>query len=132
MAGFCDKYQHSIQVYWKRFGQICLIAGLVVGLIIIEDFGTAALIALLAFFMLIIAGANFWHLLTPLPFGIIVFVAALIRSPHRMQRIAAFLNPEKWADSTAYQANQSLVALGSGGLIGKGLGMGLLSIAPAS
>ncbi|MBA7620054.1 putative peptidoglycan glycosyltransferase FtsW [subsurface metagenome] len=42
-----------------------------------------------------------------------------------MQRIWAFLNPEKWADSAAYQANQSLIALGSGGLWGKGLGKGI-------
>ena len=37
----------------------------------------------------------------------------------------AFLEPEKWADSTGYQAYQSLVALGSGGLLGNGLGRGI-------
>ena len=42
-----------------------------------------------------------------------------------MQRIAAFLSPEKWTDSVSYQANQSLIALGSGGLLGKGLGKGI-------
>ena len=42
-----------------------------------------------------------------------------------MQRIYAFLNPEKWADSVSYQANQSLIALGSGGLFGRGLGKGI-------
>jgi cell division protein FtsW len=42
-----------------------------------------------------------------------------------MQRIAAFFAPQKWADSAAYQANQSLIALGSGGVFGKGLGRGI-------
>jgi cell division protein FtsW len=42
-----------------------------------------------------------------------------------MRRIIAFLNPDQWTDSAAYQANQSLVALGSGGLWGKGLGRGI-------
>ena len=42
-----------------------------------------------------------------------------------MRRIAAFLRPEEWTDSAAYQANQSLIALGSGGLWGKGLGRGI-------
>jgi len=46
-------------------------------------------------------------------------------SESRRERIAAFLQPEKWADSANYQANQSLIALGSGGLWGKGLGMGI-------
>ncbi|GAI46941.1 unnamed protein product, partial [marine sediment metagenome] len=65
--------------------------------------------------MLIIAGVKWWHILTPLPFFAIAFLAALTRFPGRMQRIWAFLNPEKWADSAAYQATQSLIALGSGG-----------------
>jgi len=38
--------------------------------------------------------------------------------------LAAFLNPERWSDSVAYQANQSLIAIGSGGLWGKGIGQG--------
>jgi cell division protein FtsW len=42
-----------------------------------------------------------------------------------MQRIIAFLNPDKWTDSINYQPHQSLIALGSGGLWGKGLGKGI-------
>jgi cell division protein FtsW len=53
------------------------------------------------------------------------FAAALISSPARIQRIVAFFNSEKLAGSAAYQANQSLIALGSGGLFGKGLGEGI-------
>lgn len=124
-AAFCDKFSDSIKLYWKGFLPLCLVAALVVGLIITEDFGTAVFISLLCFLMLIIGGVKWWHALTPLPFAIIAFLAALIRSPTRIQRIAAFLNPQKWADSAAYQANQSLVALGSGGLAGKGLGKGI-------
>jgi len=125
LAAFCDKFSNSIKLYWRRFVPICLIVGLVVGLIITEDFGTAALISLLSFLMLIIAGVKWWHLLTPLPLAVFAFFLAILRSPARMQRIQAFLNPQKWADSAAYQANQSLIALGSGGLWGKGLGRGI-------
>jgi cell division protein FtsW len=42
-----------------------------------------------------------------------------------MERIAAFINPEQWASTAAYQARQSLIAMGSGGLWGKGLGRGI-------
>ena len=42
-----------------------------------------------------------------------------------MNRIAAFLNPDEWAGSAAYQAKQSLIALGCGGMWGKGLGRGI-------
>jgi cell division protein FtsW len=54
-----------------------------------------------------------------------VFCVILLVYPHRMQRIVAFLNPGEVAESANYQANQSLIALGSGGLLGKGLGRGI-------
>ncbi len=125
LAAVSDKFGDGIKLYWKRFFPICCTIGIVVGLIVVEDFGTAALIAFLGFLMLIIASVKWWHILTPLPFGIAGFFAVLIHSPNRLQRIIAYLYPEKLADSVAYQANQSLNALGSGGLWGKGLGMGI-------
>lgn len=125
LAAICDKLNFDIKLYWKRFVPICSVIAVVVALIIIEDFGTAAFVALLGFLMLIIAGARWWHILTFLPFGVVAFLVALLRFPGRLQRLWAFWNPEKWADSVAYQANQSLIAIGSGGLWGKGLGQGI-------
>ncbi|RKY24915.1 MAG: stage V sporulation protein E [Planctomycetota bacterium] len=125
LAGFCDRFSDSMKLYWKRFVPLCLVVAMIVGLIIVEDFGTAAFVAFVAFVMFIIAGVKWWHILTPLPFVAVAFLTAVIRSPSRVQRIAAFLNPQKWAGSAAYQANQSLIALGSGGLFGKGLGRGI-------
>ena len=125
LAAVCNRLGDEIRLYWKRFVPICCVVGLVVALVIVEDFGTAAFIALLAFLLLIIAGAKWWHVLTPLPFGAVAFFFMLIRSPTRMRRITAFLSPDQLSDSAAYQANQSLIALGSGGLWGKGLGRGI-------
>ena len=114
-----------MKFFWKRFVPICFVVGFVMGLIIVEDFGTAALIALMAFFMLIIAGAKLWHILPPLPVAGAAFYFAIVHSPTRIQRITAFLHPDKWTDSINYQPSQSLIALGSGGLLGKGLGQGI-------
>jgi cell division protein FtsW len=125
LAAVCDKFGDEIKMYWKRFVPVCMVVGLVVALIIIEDFGTAALISLLAVIMLIIAGAKLRHILPPLPLAAVAFFLVLLRSPSRMQRIIAFLNPDKWADTINYQPHQSLIALGSGGLWGKGLGRGI-------
>ena len=124
LAAVCDKYREGIRQYWRWFVPVCLVVGLVIILIVVEDFGTAAFIGLMSFLILLIAGVKWWHILTPMPFGAIAFAFMLINSPGRKKRIAAFINPEKWADS-AYQASQSLIALGSGGLWGKGLGKGI-------
>jgi cell division protein FtsW len=125
LAAFCDKYSAELTLYRKRFIPACLIIGLVAALIITQDFGTAAFVSLLSFLILIIAGVKLWHIATLAPFAAVAFAAVLIRSPGRLQRISAFLNPDGHASSAAYQANQSLIALGSGGLLGKGLGEGI-------
>ncbi|MBW8040031.1 MAG: cell division protein FtsW [Planctomycetes bacterium] len=125
LAAVCDKLGAQIKLFRKRFVPICSVVAVVAALVIIEDFGTAAFILLLAFLMLIIAGVKWQHILIPVPFVAIAFVVALVRFPSRLRRILAFLHPEQWADSFAYQANQSLMALGSGGLFGKGLGRGI-------
>ena len=125
VAAVCDKFGEDIRLFWKRFVPVCCVVGVVAGLIIIEDFGTAAFIMLLALLMLIIAGAKLWHILPPLPFAGLAFYAAIASSATRKQRLLAFMNPDKWTDTINYQPHQSLIALGSGGLWGKGLGRGI-------
>ena len=112
-------------MYWKRFVPVCMIIAIVVGPVLIEDFGTAGLIALLSFIILFIAGVKITHMLTLAPFGIIAFCAALLSSRSRMNRIIAYFNPDGFADTANYQANQSLIAIGSGNVWGKGLGRGI-------
>jgi len=125
LAGICAKYGDKLKSFWRGLLPVCLLVGLVAGLVIIEDFGSAALIALLSFLVLLVGGARGWHLLVPIPVAAIGFVAAILTSPGRKIRILAFLNPDKWAGSANYQASQSLIAIGSGGLLGKGLGRGV-------
>ena len=90
-----------------------------------EDFGTAGFIAMIVFLMLIIAGAKTWHFLTPLPLIVPAIYFAIITAPSRVQRILAFFRPEKASAGAAYQAKQSLIAISTGGLFGKGLGRGI-------
>ncbi|MBN1795902.1 MAG: cell division protein FtsW [Sedimentisphaerales bacterium] len=125
LAAACCRYNTELKSYIRGFSPICAVIGLVAGLILIEDFGTAALVCLLSFCMLAIAGAKWLHLLSPIPLALAAFTTAILVSPERKQRILAFLHPDKWTDSINYQPSQSLIALGSGGVLGKGLGMGI-------
>lgn len=121
LAAFCDKFSDSMNLYFKRFVPPCLVAGLVVALIITQDFGTAAFIALLTFLMLLIGRAKWWHFLTPLPVVVPAFVLAVVTSPTRLNRIKDFLD----TDAMSYQARQSLIAISTGGIWGKDLGRGV-------
>ena len=120
LAAYLERY--SVDRFWSRFVPVCLIAGFVVGLIVIEDFGTAAFIAMMSFIMLLLGGAKLWHLFLPIPVVLPAFVYAIISSPTRINRIKDFLDPT----GMAYQARQSLIAISTGGLLGKGLGRGVV------
>lgn len=125
LSGFCVRYADRLKTFKRGLLPVCLVLGFIVGLVIIEDFGSAALIALLCFFILLIGGADWRYLVAPLPVAAIGFAAAILTSPMRRMRILAFLNPDQWTGSANYQASQSLIAIGSGGIFGKGLGMGV-------
>jgi len=94
-------------------------------LIILEpNFSTASIVALIGAMMLFVAGSRFWHLaglaLAMIPVAVIVAISA----PYRLKRILAFTNMSEHKNGIGYQAYQSLVGLGNGGLFGVGLGQG--------
>ncbi len=124
-AAFLAKNGEGIKRFRGGFVPVCAVVAIAAGLIVTQDLGTAVLICGLTYLMLIIGGANWKHLLTPIPILAAVFWLAIATSPYRMSRLKAFFDP--MADSNAsYQARQSLMAISSGGMWGKGLGNGVL------
>ncbi len=111
-----------------RFGTVLLAAlaiGLCAGLVGIEDFGTAALIAAVGGFMLFAAGSRVWQLFLLVLPGLAAFAYLLLAKPYRLERLTAFRNI--WADprGDGYHAIQSLTTIASGGWYGRGLGAGV-------
>jgi cell division protein FtsW len=100
---------------------ICLPAALVLGEV---DLGTTALIAATAFVVMFIAGTN------PLWLGGLAFAAltglilVATQISERMGRLSAFLHPQNYKDDAGLQQMQALIAWGSGGMDGLGLGNG--------
>jgi cell division protein FtsW len=104
---------------------LVLFSGALASLVMLEpDFGSAALIILLAFVMLFIGQARLTHLamtaLMALPAAYLVIMTA----PYRMERIMAYLDPWKDPKGVGFQMVQSYLAFGSGGIVGLGLGNG--------
>lgn len=86
------------------------------------DFGSAVLTALVGFSLLFVAGIKFLHIAVITGMAVPTLWAAIVYAPYRMQRLTTFLDP--WADprGTGYHIIQSLIAVGSGGFFGVGLG----------
>jgi cell division protein FtsW len=89
------------------------------------DFGAIAILGALTWIMMFIGGARIWHLvlslvlLAPLAYGY------MISAPYRVSRLVSFLNPWDYASREGYQTIHSLMAFGSGGLWGTGIGKGV-------
>ncbi|MEN6350662.1 MAG: putative lipid II flippase FtsW [Syntrophomonas sp.] len=114
----------NIKSFTKGVLPFLLLLAFVCGLIMIQpDLGTAFTIAGTIFFLLLVAGARWSHLMAIALSGLAAVGVAIALAPYRLERFIAFWDPWKYAQDEGFQTIQSLYALGSGGLFGMGLGM---------
>jgi cell division protein FtsW len=108
-----------------RFLPAVLTGAVLIGLTAIEDFGTAALMGVLMLLLLLVSGARWRHLaLTGLATAAAGALLVLIK-PHRLARITTWWSEAPDPAGAGYQINQALLAIGSGGWWGRGLGAGV-------
>ena len=100
-----------------------LIVGPVLLLVLIEpDLGTMGVLALTAFTMFFVAGASLWQLAALAPIALAALAYMVVRSDYQMDRIRAFMDPFADPQGLGFHTVQGLLAIGSGGLFGIGLG----------
>jgi cell division protein FtsW len=87
-----------------------------------SDFAMASIFWLIALYMLYVGGARLTHLFGVLGALVPVLALLLITAPYRFGRLLAFLDPFQYSTTEGYQLIQSLTAIGSGGVFGRGLG----------
>lgn len=87
-----------------------------------RDMGTMMVLALTAMGMYYVGGAKLSHAVGLLGTAAVLGWISIITFPHRMARFSTFLNPERDPTGHGYHVNQALIAIGSGGLFGVGLG----------
>lgn len=99
-------------------------------LILIQpDFGSAVVIFLIWLSLIMVSGVSKKHLMLVLASGVLAFVLAwvFVFAPYQKERIITFLDPLADIQGAGYNAFQSMIAVGSGQIIGKGLGYGTQS-----
>lgn len=107
----------------KRFSAFLLLMMVVIGLIIAQpDLGTAVILSSIAIIMYFLSDAPILHFLALIPMfiGVIIFFA--ISAPYRFRRLTTFLSPNSDPLGASYHIRQILISLGSGGLLGLGIG----------
>jgi cell division protein FtsW len=123
LATVVSRRESSMVRYRDFFGPVAMTIGLVAGLVMLQpDLGTALLVTSGAFAVLAASAVPMRHVLGT---GIAATGGALalaVSSPYRWARVTAFLDLQSDPLGSSYQAVQGLVALGTGGLWGVGLG----------
>lgn len=123
MADVLARKQDRLRSFVHGFLPPMLILGTFVGLMLLQpDLGTSVALASVVFLMLFVSGIEVIHLGPTLASAIPVLGLLIASKPYRVRRILAFANP--WADprGAGFQLIQSLVAVGTGGIFGVGLG----------
>ncbi len=125
LASWFARREKSSGTWLQGFLLPLAILAPILGLILGEvDLGTTVLIGATAFIIMFVAGANLLFLGGTAVAGLggILFIAT--QMSERMARLAAFLDPQRFKDDAGLQQMQALIAWGSGGIEGLGLGNG--------
>lgn len=112
---------------WSHLGTVAIIMGIPIGLVLLQpDAGSALILCILTMSMLLAKGISKQQ-------AVLAFVALVLMSvvswvsllkPYQKERIEIFLGVKQDPYGVAYNVDQSLIAIGSGGLFGTGIGSG--------
>ncbi len=126
MAKYLADRREEMQSFLRGFLPSVAVLGVFSVLIVLEkDLGTIVVMGVVVAGMWCMAQVRVWHLASLLALAIPAIVFLIFQHSYRLHRILAILDPEKYATTYGLQLNQSLIAVGSGGLFGTGLGQSI-------
>jgi len=120
------KKQDKLPSLSRGLAPFLVVWGLVAGLILLQpNLSSALLVLLMGSLVVFAAGARIGHFIALAMVGGPLLWNRVESVAYRMKRITAFFNPSQDPAGISYQINQSLIAIGSGGFMGRGFGRGL-------
>ena len=123
LAHFLTRRREVVESFWLGLLPPLLVAGSMAGLVLLQpDLGSSLTLVVLVFCLLFLAGGRVRQMTLVAASALPLLAVAIYMAPYRLKRIMTFLDP--WADprGSGFQIIQSYLALGSGGLFGRGLG----------
>lgn len=129
LAWWYHRYEAESSEFWRGFVLPLAVVGVVMALIVVEvDLGATSLIGLTTLAVMFVAGAGLRWLVPLLATGLAGLVFAVYNIGERLDRLKAFMDPEKYRLTEGLQQWQALLAFGTGGVGGVGLGSGRLKM----
>ncbi|MFH1655111.1 MAG: putative lipid II flippase FtsW [Candidatus Omnitrophota bacterium] len=126
VASFLSRENKNIKDFYSGFLPVITVLGIFTILILVQpDLGMSVALVTIAFFMLFVGGIRLAHLGAIALLSLPVLYLLIYRVPYRLSRIVSFWDPWKDPKGSGFQLIQSQLALGSGGMLGVGLGRGM-------
>lgn len=123
LAAWLASKNEQIKKVTYGLAPFAILMGIIIGLIYMQhDLSTAMLIVFTSLAMFFIAGGEIWQMLISGVVGGATLVLLITRTTYRMDRVTGFLDPFSDPLGKNYQIQQILIALGTGGITGLGLG----------
>jgi cell division protein FtsW len=124
-AALVVKKQDKLPSLTRGLLPFLVVWGVIGGLILLQpNLSSVMLVLLLSALVIFAGGARIGHFLLLALVGLPLLWTQVEAAAYRMRRIAAFLDPSHDPAGTSYQITQSLIAIGSGGVLGRGFGHG--------
>ncbi|OHA45892.1 MAG: cell division protein FtsW [Candidatus Terrybacteria bacterium RIFCSPLOWO2_01_FULL_44_24] len=123
LAAWLSKHKDELGSFEEGLLPFLAISGTVgIFLILQPDISTLGVLSFTALAMLFVAGAKMKHIFGTLGLGALVLILLIMVAPYRLNRLTAFINPGSDPLGHGYQISQATLAIGSGGLTGRGFG----------
>ena len=126
LAAWLEKRTEQVKDIFEGLVPFLAIVGVVSFLLVKQpDIGTLGVVILIALSIFFVSGARLSHLALLGAAGVAALVGLVKFESYRMSRFLVFLHPELDPRGIGYQINQAILAIGSGGVLGVGLGHSL-------
>jgi cell division protein FtsW len=123
LASFLTRRAAALRSFWQGLFPILLVAGTMALLTFVQpDLGNSLALVVLTLVLAYLAGAPVKHMAWVAAAALPLVALAVALKPYRWRRMLAFVNPWDDPQGSGFQIIQSFLALGSGGLTGRGLG----------
>lgn len=123
LAAWLESRKSHLHDLHKGIGPFLIILGIIAGLMLLQpDIGTLSIIAIISLIVYFVAGGKVTHIASIVIFGVLCLALMIQFKPYQLNRFKCMADPNFSRNEICYQTNQALIAVGSGGLLGRGLG----------
>ena len=124
LAAWIRSKQNHVATLWKGLIPFLVLISIVGGLLINEpDFGTLGVLVVVSFLVFFLGGGNTRQVIVAGIIGVVLVGIAVATVPYARDRLVVFFSPSDDEQGKGYQINQARIAIGSGRLWGRGVGL---------